>query len=76
MADLVSDNEEAQILWLGSVTSPQLLSDLFGVEDVHSINTQMVRRAVLTIAGMADTDSLARASYPRYPVLTTSEKPC
>lgn len=56
MADLVSDNEEAQILWLGSVTSPQLLSDLFGVEDVHSINTQMVRRAVLTIAGMADTD--------------------
>lgn len=32
------DNEETSIFWVGASASPQLLSDLFGVDDISSIN--------------------------------------
>ena len=42
-SDIVTDNEEYMIFWVGSAVSPQLLNDLFGVDDVTAIDTHMVR---------------------------------
>jgi len=38
-----ADNEEMTIFWVGSAASPQILKDLFGVEDVYSVDPHMVR---------------------------------
>jgi len=36
------DNDEMVVFWIGSGASPQLLQDLFGVDDFMSIDTRMV----------------------------------
>ncbi|TFY60009.1 hypothetical protein EVG20_g7584 [Dentipellis fragilis] len=39
----LADNEELQVLWIGQSTSPQLLRDLFAVDDTADIDPYMVR---------------------------------
>jgi len=41
--NVVSDNDENMVFWIGSSVSPQILSDLFGVDDVSAVNPRMVR---------------------------------
>jgi len=36
------DNDEIVVFWIGSGASPQLLQDLFGVDDFMLIDTRMV----------------------------------
>ncbi|KAI0322894.1 sec24-like protein [Amylostereum chailletii] len=36
------DNEEMQVLWIGQAVSPQLLQDLFGVQDVQEVDPYMI----------------------------------
>lgn len=37
------DNEELQVLWVGQSASPQLLLDLFGVDDIFKVDIRVVR---------------------------------
>ncbi|EIM88784.1 protein transporter SEC24 [Stereum hirsutum FP-91666 SS1] len=36
------DNEDVMIFWIGLSASPALLMDLFGVDDVHSLDPEMI----------------------------------
>lgn len=38
----VTDNEDIMMIWVGASASPQLLLDLFGVEDINQVNRNMV----------------------------------
>lgn len=37
-----ADNEEVMMLWVGGSASPQLLLDLFGVDDISQVDPRMV----------------------------------
>jgi len=37
------DSGEAMMIWVGNSVSPQVLLDLFGVEDIHNVDPKMVR---------------------------------
>ena len=61
-----TDNEETTIFWVGSSASPQLLNDLFGVDDINSINPYMVHlfplRSFLTLGSFLSQHSLPTLS--------------
>ena len=38
-----ADNGELQVLWVGQSASPQLLLDLFGVDDIFKVDIRIVR---------------------------------
>jgi protein transport protein SEC24 len=38
-----ADNEELQVVWVGQSASPQLLLDLFGVDDIFKVDFRIVR---------------------------------
>ena len=39
----IADNEELQVIWVGQSASPQLLLDLFGVDDIFKVDIRIVR---------------------------------
>lgn len=43
----VTDNEDIMMLWVGASVSPQVLRDLFGVDDIKDVDRNMVRRMSL-----------------------------
>ena len=40
----ILDNEEMMVFWVGSSVSPQLLQDLFGVDDIMTLSPRTVRK--------------------------------
>jgi hypothetical protein len=42
-------NGEVAILWLGASVSPQILNDLFGVDDLADLDARMVRLFLLLL---------------------------
>ena len=44
----ILDNDEMVVFWIGSGASPQLLRDLFGVDDYMSIDRRMVWNPPIT----------------------------
>jgi hypothetical protein len=42
-----TDNEELQVLWIGQSTSPQLLLDLLGVDDIFKVDIRIVRVPII-----------------------------
>lgn len=43
VADSFSDNAEVMMIWVGNSVSPQVLIDLFGVDDINKVDPKMVR---------------------------------
>lgn len=43
----IADNEELQVIWVGQSASPQLLLDLFGVDDIFKVDIRIVRGPLL-----------------------------
>lgn len=46
---LFSDNGELMMIWIGGSVSPQVLIDLFGVDDINNVNPRMVRLLFHTV---------------------------
>ena len=38
----MTDNEDAMIVWIGQSVSPQILKELFGVDDIGDVDRNMV----------------------------------
>lgn len=55
------------IFWIGSSASPQLLIDLFGVEDIADINTHMVSHPISGSQRIAE----ASITQTQLPILET-----
>jgi len=41
------DNEELQVIWVGQSVSPQLLLDLFGVDDIFKVDIRITELPIL-----------------------------
>ena len=44
-----SDNAEVMMIWVGNSVSPQVLIDLFGVDDINKVDPKMVRLSFPTV---------------------------
>lgn len=44
-----AENGEIAILWIGSAISPQILQDLYAVENLDQLDTRMVGLSSLTL---------------------------
>ena len=66
-----ADNEELQVVWVGQSASPQLLLDLFGVDDIFKVDFRIVR---VPLSNYQKNNSIFspkkdRASSPGHPLL-------
>ena len=55
------DNGEAMMIWIGSSASPQVLLDLFGVDDINQVNPRTVRMVVAEVRPVFQTNSTFRS---------------
>jgi protein transport protein SEC24 len=68
----IADNEELQVIWVGQSASPQLLLDLFGVDDIFKVDIRIVRGPSffstddnISSSTPTLTPPLCRPSFPR-----------
>jgi len=50
-------NGEVAIIWLGAAVSPQILDDLWGVDDLQNLDTRMVRSSLFSLLRISSTSS-------------------
>jgi len=64
----IADNEELQVLWVGQSASPQLLLDLFGVDDIFKVDIRIVRALFSTNRNIASPTQKRCLSLPPLPL--------